>query len=85
VKMTKSRRVVDVCGRSARLGPHRLDWGAAWTGGAGQRGVSNHMLSNQIQMIALITFLNNEIAIQEYIYGAKNSYMHDNFKNKGPQ
>jgi hypothetical protein len=43
------------------------------------------MLRNQIQMIALITFLNDEIAIQEYIYGAKNPYMHDNFKNNAPQ
>jgi hypothetical protein len=49
------------------------------------RCVSNHMLRNQIQMIALITFLNDEIAIQEYIYGAKNPYMHDNFKNNAPQ
>jgi hypothetical protein len=37
-KMTESHRVVGVCGRSARSGPHRLDWGAAWTGGAGQHG-----------------------------------------------
>jgi hypothetical protein len=43
------------------------------------------MLSIQIQMIALITFLNDEIAIQEYIYGVKIPYMHDNFKNNIPQ
>jgi hypothetical protein len=49
------------------------------------RCVSNRMLRNQIQMIALITFLNNEIVDQEYIYGAKIPYMHDNFKNNIPQ
>jgi hypothetical protein len=49
------------------------------------RYVSNRMLRNQIQMIALITFLNDEIAVQEYIYGAKIAYMHDNFKNNAPQ
>jgi hypothetical protein len=33
------------------------------------------MLGLKIQMITLITFLNDEIAIQEYIYGAKISYI----------
>jgi hypothetical protein len=47
--------------------------------------VSNHMLSNQIQMIARITFLNDEIVVQEYIYGVKIPYMHDNLKNNAPQ
>jgi hypothetical protein len=47
--------------------------------------VSNHMPRNEIQMIAVITFLNNEIAVQEYIYGTKIPYMHDNFKNNAPQ
>jgi hypothetical protein len=32
-------------------------------------------------MIALITFLNDEIVIQEYIYDAKIPYIHDNLKN----
>jgi hypothetical protein len=41
--------------------------------------VSNHRVRNQIQMIALITFLNDKIIVQEYIYGAKISYMPDNF------
>jgi hypothetical protein len=43
------------------------------------------MLRNQIQMIAFITFLNDEIVVQEYISGEKLSYMHDNFKNHAPQ
>jgi hypothetical protein len=43
--------------------------------------VSNRMLKNQIQMISFITFLNDEIDVQEYISGAKFPYMHDNFKN----
>jgi hypothetical protein len=47
--------------------------------------VSNRMLRNQIQMIAFITFLNDEINAQEYISGAKVQYMHDNFKNHAPQ
>jgi hypothetical protein len=47
--------------------------------------ISNHRLRNQIQMIALITFLNDKIVVQKYIYGAKISYMHDNFKNNIPQ
>jgi hypothetical protein len=45
--------------------------------------VSNRMLRNQIQMIALITFLNDEIAIQKY--GAKIPYMHDILKTMPPQ
>jgi hypothetical protein len=49
------------------------------------RCVSNRMLRNQIQMIALITFLNDEIGVQEFIYGVKILYMHDNFKNNAPQ
>jgi hypothetical protein len=36
---------------------------------------SNTILGLKIQMITLITFLNDEIAIQEYIYGAKISYI----------
>jgi hypothetical protein len=36
---------------------------------------SNTMLGLKIQMITLITFLNDEIVVQEYIYGAKNSYI----------
>jgi hypothetical protein len=47
--------------------------------------VSNHKVRNQIQMIAVITFLNDEISIKEYIYGAKIPYMYDNFKNNAPQ
>jgi hypothetical protein len=43
------------------------------------RCVSNHRVRNQIQMIALITFLNDKIAVQEYIYDAKIPYMHHNF------
>jgi hypothetical protein len=43
------------------------------------------MLRNQIQMIAFITVLNDEINAQEYISGAKVQYMHDNFKNHAPQ
>jgi hypothetical protein len=50
-----------------------------------KRCVSNHMLINQIQMIVFITFLNDEIVVQEYISGVKVSYMHDNFKNNIPQ
>jgi hypothetical protein len=42
------------------------------------------MLRNQIQMIEFITFLNDEIAAQEYISCAKVPYMHDNFKNNVP-
>jgi hypothetical protein len=49
------------------------------------RCISNHMLRNQIQMIALITFLNDEIVVQKYIYGEKIPYMHNNFKNNVPQ
>jgi hypothetical protein len=49
------------------------------------RCVSNRMLRNLIQMIALITFLDDKIAIQEYIYGVKIPYMQDNFKNNPPQ
>jgi hypothetical protein len=33
------------------------------------RCVSNRRVRNPIQMIALITFLNDNIPIQEYIYG----------------
>jgi hypothetical protein len=47
--------------------------------------VSNRVPRNQIQMIAFITFLNDEIVVQEYIYGAKVPYMHDNFRNNAPQ
>jgi hypothetical protein len=47
--------------------------------------VSNRMLRNQIQMIAFITFLNDEIVVQEYISDAKVLYMHDNFKNNASQ
>jgi hypothetical protein len=47
--------------------------------------VSNCMLKNQIQIIAFIIFLNDDIAVQEYISGAKVTYMHDNFKNNVPQ
>jgi hypothetical protein len=36
---------------------------------------SNTMLGLKIQMITLITFLNDEIAVQEYIYGAKIPYI----------
>jgi hypothetical protein len=36
---------------------------------------SNTMLGLKIQMITLITFLNDEIVVQEYIYGAKNPYI----------
>jgi hypothetical protein len=43
------------------------------------------MLRNQIQMIAFITFLNDEIVVQEYISDAKVLYMHDNFKNNASQ
>jgi hypothetical protein len=39
-----------------------------------KRCVSNRMLRNQIQMIAFITFLNDEIVVQEYIFGAKVPY-----------
>jgi hypothetical protein len=46
--------------------------------------VPNCMLRNQIQIIVFITFLNDEIAVQEYISGAKVLYMHDNFKNNAP-
>jgi hypothetical protein len=49
------------------------------------RCISNRMLRNQIQMIALITFLNDEIGVQKYIYSVKIPYMHDNFKNNVPQ
>jgi hypothetical protein len=49
------------------------------------RCVSNRMLRNQIQMIKLITFLNDEIVVQEYIYSAQIPYMHDDFKNNAPQ
>jgi hypothetical protein len=42
------------------------------------------MFRNQIQMIAFITFLNDEIDVQEYICGVKVPYMYDNFKNHGP-
>jgi hypothetical protein len=49
-----------------------------------KRCVSNRMLRNQIQMIEFITFLNDEIAAQEYISCAKVPYMHDNFKNNVP-
>jgi hypothetical protein len=47
--------------------------------------VSNCMLRNQIQMIAFITFLKDEIVVQEYISDAKVTYMHDNFKNHASQ
>jgi hypothetical protein len=50
-----------------------------------KRCVSNRMLRNQIQMIAFITFLNDDIAVQEYIFGAKVPYMYDNLKNNAPQ
>jgi hypothetical protein len=43
------------------------------------------MLTNQIQMMALLTFFNDEIGVQKYIYGAKIPYMHDNFKNNALQ
>jgi hypothetical protein len=55
---------------------------------------SNTMLGLKIQMITLITFLNDKIVVQEYIYGAKNSiypngenipYIHDDLKNNAPQ
>jgi hypothetical protein len=57
---------------------------------------SNTMPGFKIQMITLITFLNDKIAFQEYIYGAKceNSiqqngenipYIHDDLKNNAPQ
>jgi hypothetical protein len=36
---------------------------------------SNTMRGLKIQMITLITFLNDKIAVQEYIYGAKISYI----------
>jgi hypothetical protein len=39
VKMTELRGVVGVRGQSARSRPRRLDWGIAWTEGAGQHGV----------------------------------------------
>jgi hypothetical protein len=38
MKMTESRKVVGICGRSAQSEPRRLDWDAAWTRGAGQHG-----------------------------------------------
>jgi hypothetical protein len=47
--------------------------------------VSNRRLRNQIQIIAFITFLNDEIVVQEYISSAKIPYMHANFKNNAPQ
>jgi hypothetical protein len=36
---------------------------------------SNTILGLKIQMITLITFLNDEIAVQKYIYGAKIPYI----------
>jgi hypothetical protein len=36
---------------------------------------SNTMLGLKIQMITLITFLNDEIVVQEYIYGVKIPYI----------
>jgi hypothetical protein len=36
---------------------------------------SNTMLGLKIQMITLITFLNDEIVVQEYIYDAKIPYI----------
>jgi hypothetical protein len=36
---------------------------------------SNTMLGLKIQMITLITFLNDKIVVQEYIYGAKIPYI----------
>jgi hypothetical protein len=36
---------------------------------------SNTMLGLNIQMITLITLLNDEIAVQEYIYGVKIPYI----------
>jgi hypothetical protein len=36
---------------------------------------SNTMLGLKIQMITLITFLNDEIVVQEYIYGANILYI----------
>jgi hypothetical protein len=43
------------------------------------------MLRNHIQNIAFITFLDDIISVQEYIYGMKIPYMQDNFKNNMPQ
>jgi hypothetical protein len=42
------------------------------------------MHGNQIQMIALITFLNDESTVQEYIYNVKIPYIDDNFKKQHP-
>jgi hypothetical protein len=46
--------------------------------------VFNRMHGNQIQMIALITFLNDESTVQEYIYNVKIPYIDDNFKKQHP-
>jgi hypothetical protein len=46
--------------------------------------VSNCMPRNQIQMITLITILNDKIVVQKYMYGAKIPYMHDILKHNVP-
>jgi hypothetical protein len=43
------------------------------------------MLRNRIQNIAFITFHDDIITFQKYIYGMKTLYMEANFKSNAPQ